>query len=139
IIEFLYRRLKVKEYENAKKSYTLNRIVIYLFVIVLFVITARGGLQLKPIAIISAVQFTAPGHAPVILNTPFTIIKTITKDDLKDVNYFADKSEIKNYFNTTRNYSGEEFKRLNIIVIILESFSAEYSHLLSGNEGYTPF
>jgi phosphoglycerol transferase MdoB-like AlkP superfamily enzyme len=139
IIEFLYRRIKAKFKYAPLNYFNYQKAVLYLFVILLFVIAARGGLQLKPIAIISSVQYTAPGLSPVILNTPFTIIKTITKDELKKVDFFSDEMVMKEYFSTKRNYGKNNFKEMNVVVIILESFSAEYSQLLSGNEGYTPF
>ena len=139
IIEFFYRRIKVNYNLRTTYKIKVRNIIIYSVAIVFFVIAARGGLQLKPVSIISAVKYTSPGLSPVILNTPFTIIKTITKNELKETNYFSINDSLKNYFHTYRYYGNGEIKRDNIVIIILESFSAEYSHLLSGYEGYTPF
>lgn len=137
ITEFLYKRYKAKT--KIVQKFNIDLILLNVMFAALLVIAGRGGLQLKPLAIISSVQYAAPGLAPVILNTPFTIIKTITKDELKLPDYFDNEAELKKHFTTKRNYSGDEFKEMNVVVIILESFSAEYSHLLSGYDGYTPF
>ncbi|MGI8892827.1 MAG: LTA synthase family protein, partial [Bacteroidia bacterium] len=59
--------------------------------------------------------------------------------EIKEVEYFENEEMVLKYFSTKRNYIKEEFKNVNVVVIILESFSSEYSYILSGNKSYTPF
>ncbi|MFZ9943603.1 MAG: hypothetical protein ACO3O0_08340, partial [Bacteroidia bacterium] len=48
-----------------------------LFVLPVAFLGARGSVQLKPLRISNAAAFGHPGTAPLALNTPFTVIKTI--------------------------------------------------------------
>lgn len=118
----------------------------FLLVMALFIIISRGGVQNKPINIINAGEYTQPKFFPVILNTPFTIVKT--KDEtavsLKDYFNGKDPDDIftpVSFFNHKADSSGT----LNVIIIILESFSAEQSGYLNPDlddgkyKGYTPF
>ncbi len=120
---------------------SLKAIIIGLFTTV----AIRGGIQDKPINIINAGEYTKPMYFPIVVNTPFTLLKTIDESALQEVNYFKDEAELDRIFNPviTVNQT-KKFRRLNIFIIILESFSAEQSAYLNpdlenGNYvGYTP-
>lgn len=100
---------------------------------------ARGTLELKPLRISNASAMGNPAIAPLVLNTPFTIIKTFGAPTM-ELRFSMQDSEAEKIFSRVkRNPSGEPFKPKNVVIIILESFSAEYSGLLSGKPGYTPF
>ncbi|HNQ12491.1 MAG TPA: sulfatase-like hydrolase/transferase [Bacteroidia bacterium] len=119
---------------------TYIRIVIKVVLLSAFLIGFRGGLQLKPLRISSAAKYSSATLAPLALNTAFTMIKTSYGSDLELLNYLSEKERLDN-FNLTRNYSKDTtFQSKNVVIILLESFSAEYSSLLSGNAiGYMPF
>jgi len=117
-----------------------------LIVMALFLLFSRGGIQNKPINIINAGEYTLPRYFPVILNTPFTIIKTKDESAVSLKNYFNGK-EPDGIFTPVNSFkkNSETDKRLNLVIIILESFSTEHSGYLNpdledGNyKGYTPF
>ena len=110
-----------------------------LLIIAAGIIISRGGLQYKPMGILASTKYSTVQNAPLILNTPFTIIKTLGKIELQDVNYMDDHT-CKKYFSIyQRNKKQEPFRNLNVVVIILESFSKEYIGGLNHYEGYTPF
>jgi len=97
------------------------------------------GIRLKPLRIIDAARYTETRNIPLVLNTPFTILKTIGNNQLTEKNYFTE-NEARSYFNTIKDYSSNEnFRHQNIVLIILESFSKEYIGALSGENSYTPF
>ncbi len=97
------------------------------------------GLDLKPITITSAAKFASPETISLVLNTPFTIINTINKKGVSKKNYFSD-NEIKHIFSPIKHFSKKPFKPMNVVILILESFGKEYSHLNNPNSpGYTPF
>lgn len=100
-------------------------------------IGARGSIDLKPLRISNAAAAVEPIMAPLVLNTPFTIIKTFGKQGM-DLKFEMSDQEARKYFNREKN-SNRDKNTKNVMIIILESFSAEYSQLLSGNIGYTPF
>lgn len=114
--------------------------------IVFTVVAFRGGFQLKPINIINAGEFAPAEYAPFILNTPFTLLKTINKKGLIQRTDFTE-TELENLYTPVSefNYNKSDFRKLNVVYIILESFSKE--HLGLGNEkwengtytGFTPF
>jgi len=140
----------INSYTYYKKvSYTLKSRLIKLTFLVIFVCTSilgiRGGIQMKPLDIIDAGRYVENRHISVVLNTPFTIIKTIGLPILENVNYFDEKTEINKYFNPVKNYNSDtisKFKPLNVVIIILEGFSHEHIGSLcniKGYEGFTPF
>ena len=59
----------------------------------------RGGVQHKPLDIVNAGQYAKAQNIPIVLNTPFTIIKTILIDNIEPVNYFSEE-EIEKYYDT---------------------------------------
>ena len=116
----------------------LKEIIAVLLIIGVSVIIARG-LDFKPVRIITAARYTTPNNIPLILNTPFTILKTINSNNIEAVNYF-DEGEAEKIFNPHIDISNdEEFKKLNVVLIIVESLSKEYIGAFNNFEGYTPF
>jgi phosphoglycerol transferase MdoB-like AlkP superfamily enzyme len=103
----------------------------------LMVIGIRGGLQYIPVGIRNAVQVTESKYAPIVLNTPFSIINTFANDKLPDVHYLPDADLVK-YFNPVKQYTGRPFRKKNVVLIILESFSKEFTGI-GGRKSYTPF
>jgi len=97
------------------------------------------GLRLKPLRIIDAARYAETKNIPLVLNTPFTILKTFGNKQLTEKQFFK-QNELKSYFNVVKDYNPEsDFKHQNVIIIILESFSKEYIGALTGNTSYTPF
>ncbi len=152
---FLYNKTKV-EIKTVKNNlgYYFYQSVLFILFAFFSVVGMRGGLQLKPISIITAAQYTSAQNIPLVLNTPFTIIRTINKKGLKDVNFFKDKELNKIYspYHSYNKYNKNTFfvskqdtQKLNVVIIILESFSKEHFGSLNKNlenghyKGFTPF
>ncbi|WP_298221003.1 LTA synthase family protein [Flavobacterium sp.] len=98
-------------------------------------LAARGGIDEKPIRIVDAVNYTSIGNTAVVLNTPYSILKTLgSKETLIDPNFYS-KKELDQIFNPviTTNPKGAPTKK-NLVIVILESFGDENIHC-----GYTPF
>ncbi|MDE0772494.1 MAG: sulfatase-like hydrolase/transferase [Salibacteraceae bacterium] len=93
-----------------------------------FVLLGRGGIQLVPLKTIDAAKHTKPQNVPIVLNTPFTLIKTFGKSSMAPVAYFS-KEELSSIFNPVHEpiiQDASSFKKLNVVVIVLESFSNEF-------------
>lgn len=103
----------------------------------LFVIGIRGGLQYIPIGLRNAVQVTDSRYVPVLLNTPFSIVTTLTTPALEEVE-FMPEPQAKELMPFIHQYSGSGFKPKNIVLIILESGSKEFSSL-GEKPSYMPF
>ncbi len=123
---------------HEQKSSLIKTISLFLVSIFVLIIGYRGGFQLKPISIISAAESTESKYIPLIINTPFSIIKTYGQGELEEKKYF-DFSEISKTYNPLKAGSKEPFNKKNVVLIILESFSKEFIGSLSGRKTYTPF
>jgi len=104
----------------------------------LTVLGIRGGLQRVPIDMINGADVGLPNYIPVALNTPFTLIKTYGKKSVVDYQFF-NESELKTIYNPNHYNQNTSFKNENVVVLILESFSKEYTKLGNTGESYTPF
>ncbi|HNH67568.1 MAG TPA: LTA synthase family protein, partial [Bacteroidia bacterium] len=106
----------------------------------LTVLLFRGGLQYKPISVLTAARYTSNQNVAAVLNTTFTILKTLGKDELKNYDYDKKMPSALTYFNPMHNYANTGvFKRMNVVLIIMESFSKEYIGYFNHGKGYTPF
>jgi len=117
-------------------------------IVILFIIAARGGYRhsTRPISISNAARYVDnPRDAAIVLNTPFSLIRTFNKKTLVRYNFFDDEKLNELYDPHYKPAKKDEFKRENVIIIILESFSREYIGALNkdldgGNyKGYSPF
>ena len=109
----------------------------------------RGGWtrDIRPITISNANNYCdRPTEAGLVLNTPFSLIRTIGKNNFEVITYFQDKQELEALFNPIHRPTGQKpQRRKNVVVIIIESFGREYigaynRHLDGGRyQGYTPF
>ncbi len=87
-----------------------------------------------------------PLEANIVLNTPFTVFRTIGKQYFEAENYFSSEAEMDSLYTPIHHpVVTAPFEKQNVVVIILESFGAEYTksygHHLDNNtyQGYTPF
>ncbi len=115
----------------------------------LFVAGVRGGFRYstRPITLSNAGDYVdAPVEIGIVLNTPFSIYKTLSKTNLVRENYFASQSELDSIYNPVHHPAKDSaFRKDNVVIIILESFSKEFvgtfnKGLDNGTyKGYTPF
>ncbi len=97
----------------------------------------RGGLQYIPIGLRNAVQVTESRYVPIVLNTPFSIITTLASNGLEALHYMPD-AEAARLMPFRHQYSGAPFQKKNVVIIILESNSKEFT-ALGGGRSFTPF
>lgn len=110
----------------------------------------RGGWtrDVRPITISNANNYCdRPTEAGIVLNTPFSLIRTYGFNLFEVPDFFQDEAEMVAIFDPIRQPadSTKTFKKKNVVVIIIESFGREYigaynKHLDGGRyKGYTPF
>lgn len=97
------------------------------------------GTRLRPVSLMSASLHASPNLLPLVLNTPFSILKTFGKPIPVVHQYFKNPEK---YFST--NYivpaNQKTYPNKNVVLIILESFSKEHIGFFTPqNKGYTPF
>lgn len=138
-----------REYAPNGFYYTLHLLVFVAMTLLAFV-GLRGGWALKmhPLRQDSAqLYITESKYAPIVLNTPFTIITTLHKSGFKNPEFYESGEALNSVFCPVHKAVGEQdsISGKNIVVILMEGFSTEYTgyfnrDLDGGNyKGYTPF
>lgn len=115
----------------------------------LFVGGVRGGFanSTRPITISNAAAYaTQPQDVHLVLNTPFALMRTARANVIRKVEYFATEEELNSVFNpVVVPRDSAVFRPMNVVVIILESFSKEFvgafnrDGAIPNYQGYTPF
>ena len=107
----------------------------------------RGGFAtaVRPITISNANQYVnRPIEAALVLNTPFSLYRTIGKDVFSVPDYFASEQELEAYYSPVHRPASGIMEKKNVVVLIVESFGREYIGALnpclddSQYKGYTP-
>jgi phosphoglycerol transferase MdoB-like AlkP superfamily enzyme len=118
------------------KSFTIQS-AIFVFIALLMIWGARGT-KLKPIGMADAAGYTDLKNVPLLINTPFSLIKTIENENLSELDYYPEE-QLKKFYTPIHNTSVQgEFRKMNVVIFILESFSKEYCGYLGGVKGFTP-
>ena len=133
---------------NNALYYTLSSL---LFVVYtgLFVAGVRGGFTgtTRPITISNAAAYiTKPVEAGIVLNTPFSIYRTIGRKHYPRLNLF-DSVTVERLYSPVHRPAKEnnKFTPRNVVILIVESLSKEFVGSLNSNsgvtgyKGYTPF
>ena len=108
----------------------------------------RGGFgpTIRPIGINDAnLYIEKPVESALVLNTAFSMYKTIDVKPLEEKTWFSDPAALEAAFSPVHRPQVEgPMRKKNVVILILESFSASYSEYLTGiqggrREGYMPF
>lgn len=134
-IVVLYVYLAYKISRRFKYNYTVRQKTAAGFTVLLLgVLFSRGGLQHKPLTYVDAKLFDSSYANNLVLNSTFTVLKSLGKPGLVRVNYFSDRGEMLSLLNEqgiapTGAPPATEKEKLNVVLVILESFSQEYLSL----------
>ena len=129
-------------------AYYCLRTVVFLAAIPLVVIAIRGGVgkSTRPITIsIANENANRPAETGIILNTPFSIMRTLKKTPFQVPDYMDDDRAAQLFNPLHEPADSLAFTPRNVVVIILESFSKQhfgfYNRTLRGGtyRGFTPF
>lgn len=149
ILVILTRRPKAgASYTPAYIYYPIETIIMCVSAYMV-VIGIRGGFgaYTRPITLSNAMQYAnTPRETLVILNTPFSIMRSSDSQAYKRLCYYGEE-ELSTIMTPIHNEPkiSNTAPKTNVVVLILESFSKEYfgfyNHSLNnGNyQGYTPF
>lgn len=113
------------------------------------IIGIRGGYRhsTRPITLSNAGEYVeSPEQVAIVLNTPFSIIRTYGKKAFVPMHFFQSEEELEAVFNPVYQPNSDTlFTPKNVVIIILESFSREHIGALNGHlengeyKGYAPF
>jgi len=140
------RKIRITESSPKTKGFRYYALhsVIFATILSLVIIGFRGGLQLRPINLVTAGKYAFAKDVPLVLNTPFSIIKTFTHQSLEFRNYFTSETDLEKLYTPVHSGKKGKFKPYNVLIIVMESFSREHigflnKHLDDGKyRGFTP-
>jgi phosphoglycerol transferase MdoB-like AlkP superfamily enzyme len=133
LLFFIILIMKKTKVKNNTSQFNLiwhvKQSIVFVIVIGLSVIGIRGGFQLIPISILTVTNYTTK-YAPLVINTPFSILYGSTSASLENISFFDDK-EIEDLYTpihtdlkSNRFITGET-KGRNLVLIILEGVGQE--------------
>ena len=148
LLALSYRMLVVTEMKGSVlRRYSLSTVLFFAIGFLLFG-GVRGGFlhSTRPLSLADAGAFvTRPVQMAVVQNTPFALIRTAGKNSVQVVEYMPEPIR-RSIYDAYRPASEKgEFRKKNVVVIILESWSREFVGALNPEledstfEGYTPF
>ena len=101
-------------------------------------VAIRGGFQYIPIGLRNAVQVADSKYVPIVVNTPFSIITSAASGGGVEEAVYLPEAQAAAMMPVIKSYSNHPFHKMNVVLIILESFSKEFTSLGS-RISYTPF
>ena len=138
-----------KLYAQPRRKHAAN-LASLLLIAPLSIAGMRGGFTtaVRPITVSNANQYAQhPTDAALVLNTPFSLIRTIGKSVFTVPNYYQSDAEMEAVYSPlhqARLTRDSRFSRKNVVVLIIESFGREYIGALNRDleggkyKGYTP-
>jgi phosphoglycerol transferase MdoB-like AlkP superfamily enzyme len=128
-------------------TYYIAKTILFVIAIYLTICGIRGGFgsYVRPITLSNANQYTTKqSETALVLNTPFSVIRTINKKAYPTPQFFKNE-ELDSFFTPIHQPNDSlPFIKKNVVIIIWESLGREYIGSLNnsfGNdyESYTPF
>ncbi|MFK8284470.1 LTA synthase family protein [Capnocytophaga canis] len=146
---YFYKRIKVRENTIHPLPYVFGSLVGLAGIGTMVLAGIRGGTlshSSRPINIVDASRYVSvSAHADVILNTPFTLIRTIGKNKGFRTYDFVSEDYIAEHIKPVKLYYREVKNKPNVVLFILESFGREYWGCMNKDrnipdyKSYTPF
>ena len=151
VVWLMYRLYRTTGLDKRRLSWWRYDLVTLLSLAALapFVVAGiRGGFTtaVRPITISNANQYVdRPVEAALVLNTPFSLYRTIGKSVFVVPDYFSDTKEMEGIYTPIHVPSDTmPMTKKNVVVLIVESFGREYIGALNKTlengtyKGYTP-
>ena len=127
---------------KSKFIYYAIHLVCFGLYVPIMIAGMRGGATtaVRPITISNANQYVnRPAEAALILNTPFSMIRTINKHVFVDPKFFS-REELDTIYSPVHTPADSVvMKKKNVVVFIMESYGREYIGAYNDYQGWTPF
>ena len=137
--------LKIKHIPKTTIALNAKSILSGIFIFIIgggiFILGARGGLQLKPIKPINAGELSESQNTALILNTPFCFLHSLDDKPFEKNNYFKPKklNEIYSPIHLHIKDLRQGITKQNVVILIMKSYSKEFVGFYNNGIGYTPF
>lgn len=147
----LYNNIQIKKVDFTKNiwiNYSCRTLVLAATTGIM-VMGMRGGWRYstRPITLNNAGEFVdRVEQMDIVLNTPFCILRTVSRTTFPKINYFS-ANELESIYSPIHHPPKDSiaFKPLNVVVLIIESLGKESVGALNKDilgkdyKGYTPF
>ena len=150
VLFLLWRKVFPQNLLETTSSSIGKRIAIFSLVFFVLVIGVRGGTQRKTIHVINAFATGNPTQGNLILNGAYSALRSFDKKASVSHKFYNDK-DIQQYAKQIGLYQESErfpfqvkfqhklSNKLNVVIVLLESWSYKYVDALAGNNfGITP-
>ena len=138
IISFTVFKKQLNNYRNVNQKTSLKVLNVLLILFVFFIIM-RGGVKSRPFTPFDIPSLVDPKLQWLASNTPFQLLHTLENENIKIKTYF-NEADAEKLIGFEKHFKSKEFKKKNILFIILESFCSERIGLLNPPiKNYTPF
>lgn len=139
-----YNRIQFPKetFSNLPPKFYLKNTGSFIVALALFIIIGRGGFDFKPVGILEASNYTNSGNTALVLNTPFTMLKSYGETALEEQTYYSTIKATEHYFNPNQTSQPQNIlpDGSNVVVLMLESFGNEFVGFYNGSRtSYTPF
>lgn len=139
---WLYRRAVISDkplFRDNAAGYAFRTLILVLSYAVMIICIRGGVFDGRPISIGDAVKYTSRNRdIPLVLNTPFSIIRTLGKDMevVEEYTYFSEHeaAEIFDPYYPARDSVGE-FQPRNVVILLLESIGVPYLQAVNKIKG----
>ena len=145
----LYKKSGLHSYDYRWWKYDFAMLLSLVVVAPLIVAGIRGGFTtaVRPITISNANQYVnRPIEAALVLNTPFSLYRTIGKNVFVVPDYYENANEMETIYSPIHiPQDTAPMIKKNVVVLIVESFGREYIGALNKTlencnyQGYTPY
>ena len=148
LLRVFARVLPIARPQRLAWPFYASHTALLLVVAFLFIGGVRGGWahSTRPITLSNAGDYVRlPEEMNIVLNTPFSILKTLKAVQLQERHDYSPEELEKIYPVIHQPADSTEFKKMNVMFIILESFAKEHFGALNKDiqngqyKGYTPF
>ena len=136
----LYTRIGEPQKWSIFRPSLIRNIIGLLGGVFFIIVVGRGGFQLRPIGILEAAKFTKPENTALVMNTPFSMMKSYGQKELELKSYFSEKDELQ-LFTPIHTSKAQNIlpNKTNVVILILESFGDEFVGFYNDGVSYTPF
>lgn len=113
---------------NNRRAAIFRRSGGYTVGLFLLLTAMRGGWQLRPLNLISAGNYASPQYLPLVLNTPFTLLRTVGKNTIDDFRYFPELQQAEALYSPVHTqylFPGNLPSVKNVVLIVMEGLSQE--------------
>jgi phosphoglycerol transferase MdoB-like AlkP superfamily enzyme len=146
-LNFIYK----KTIDDTQKAHPkivgfgwLFQIIIFVLGLAFWVVILRGGLQLRPLTPLNAAEYASDVRLiPFVSNASLNVIHSYGQESLVEKNYMTQEAAQNTYPVFKQFQPKKPFRKLNVVVLALESSGKDISQFFNQNEkdfkGFFPF